>query len=297
MSKRFLGYSQRNAFTLIELLVTVSIIGILVAVLLPAVQQVREAARSASCLNNLRQIAIALNGYHEVHQMFPCSQLTDAHGVANISQCSELLFLLPHLEQNALFASMNFAIGTIERGDLPSIENRTTRNTKLAVFLCPSDGGSEHMNSYRFNRGSFEVQKRGRVFDGPFSIGVQPRFGSIRDGLAKTAFVSERLGGGFNLGSIDRWRDPKIPSDDLGGVTINSDSQFIKLCDQFRAGLGCDPGEILDLFRIRIHALQPQWVAQRSPEKLLGGVDDRCRDRWVERPEKPSQRICERFVW
>ena len=92
---------RRGGFTLIELLVTIAIIGTLIAILLPAVQSAREAARRATCTNNLKQYALALHAYHSTHSTFPM-------GITGVywRLCA---LVLPYLEQQALYNQVNFA--------------------------------------------------------------------------------------------------------------------------------------------------------------------------------------------
>src|SRR5438128_2255075 len=92
--------SKRSGFTLFELLVVIAIIAILIALLLPAVQKVRQAANRTQSANNLKQIAIAVHNYHDVNRKLPSG--VDANG------CSALAYLLPYVEQNNLFQSIDF---------------------------------------------------------------------------------------------------------------------------------------------------------------------------------------------
>jgi prepilin-type N-terminal cleavage/methylation domain-containing protein/prepilin-type processing-associated H-X9-DG protein len=211
-------------FTLTEALVVVSIVGLLAAVLLPAVQSARESARRAQCLANLKQLGIALNDYCSLHGMFPPGELVNRSGVANASEYSPLTFLLPNLEQTALFNAINMRFAGVESAEFPTIENRTARNTRVAFFLCPSDGEPHHGNSYRFNRGRYGVVPGD---DGPFGA-VTPRPSAITDGLSRTAFVSERLGGSFLYSESDRIRDVKYSNINAG--VIASDEEFIPIC-------------------------------------------------------------------
>lgn len=227
-----------RAFTLIELLVAIFVIGVLISLLLPAVQAAREAARRAQCFANLRQIGVALQSYNAVHHMFPPSEMADQRGLGT-NMLSELVFLLPYLEQGSLYSSINvdIALANFEDIDRPTLENRTARNTRLAVFLCPSDGGADHLNSYRFNRGRFKASGARSLYDGPFSIGVLPSSASITDGLSRTAFVSERIGGSFNPSSLNLMRDVRGLSP--GGPVIDSDDRLISLCDTGPSGPWC----------------------------------------------------------
>ncbi len=215
-----------RAFTLIEVLVVLGVIGILIGLLLPAVQAARESARRVQCSANLRQLGIAMNAYYALHGMFPSSQLlTGPNWSANCM--SELSYLLPDLEQGPLFASINMTLANSESPQLPSLENHTARNTRVGTFLCPSDPCSFALNSYRFNRGRFGMRP-GLPFDGPFSLMVLPSDETVTDGLAATAFVSERVAGTF-VAEGDGVRDIKTAGN-LRGTLISSDAQFIPLC-------------------------------------------------------------------
>ncbi len=127
---------HRRAFTLIELLVVIAIIAVLIALLLPAVQAAREAARRAQCLNNLKQIGIALHNYHDSMGTFPPGYLSlmdpvtfdnDGPGWGWAS------FSLSQMEQGPVYNSINFVMGI----EFPA--NQTARLTVIASFLCPSD--------------------------------------------------------------------------------------------------------------------------------------------------------------
>src|SRR6056297_1076372 len=93
-------FSPRRGFTLVELLVVIAIIGILVALLLPAVQAAREAARRMQCGNNLKQMALAMHNYHDTHKAFPFSYMIDP---SNLNVQSWGTRLLPFIEQSAIY--------------------------------------------------------------------------------------------------------------------------------------------------------------------------------------------------
>ncbi len=118
----------RRAFTLIELLVVISIIGVLVALLLPAVQSAREAARRAQCTNNLKQIGLALHNYHEANRTFPAGGWTVAR--MNMGWCAAIL---PGVEQTPLYNSLNFQVA------YNVAANSSAASTVLNTFLCPSE--------------------------------------------------------------------------------------------------------------------------------------------------------------
>jgi prepilin-type N-terminal cleavage/methylation domain-containing protein/prepilin-type processing-associated H-X9-DG protein len=148
---------HRRGFTLIELLVVIAIIAVLIALLLPAVQAAREAARRAQCVNNLKQIGLALHNYHQVQDKFPLGSSKGFHdvGVYQAKQnWSAHGQMLPQMEQMAVYNAINFNFGVDENAptSICYLVNSTSVNTQIRSFLCPSDtnaGGSyPSANSY-----------------------------------------------------------------------------------------------------------------------------------------------------
>jgi prepilin-type N-terminal cleavage/methylation domain-containing protein/prepilin-type processing-associated H-X9-DG protein len=132
---------ERRGFTLIELLVVIAIIAVLIALLLPAVQAAREAARRAQCVNNLKQIGLALHNYHQTNDCFPggfylawnaTSQMFIING-----DFSPHARLLPYTEQQPLYNAANFNLACYN-DNYGDVVNSTVTTTRLSVFLCPS---------------------------------------------------------------------------------------------------------------------------------------------------------------
>ena len=137
--------SRSRGFTLIELLVVIAIIAILVSLLLPAVQQAREAARRTQCKNNLKQIGLALHNYHDVHGLFPTGSVPQTDGTANfVNQASFgwSSFILPQIEQANIFNNLGISelsLFEVTSSNAGSMEDLNRIFPALSFYQCPSD--------------------------------------------------------------------------------------------------------------------------------------------------------------
>jgi prepilin-type N-terminal cleavage/methylation domain-containing protein/prepilin-type processing-associated H-X9-DG protein len=182
---------SRKGFTLIELLVVIAIIAILIGLLLPAVQKVREAAARAQCQNNLKQFGLGVHNYIGVRQELP-------PGVDPMRFAAQV-HLLPYLEQDNVHKAINFTIQAQAAG------NNAPRAMVIPIFLCPSDPQNEvpagwSGNNYVCNYGA-EITWQLPVTNGPFGMFApkgQSFPGAITDGTSNTVCASERLKGDWS---------------------------------------------------------------------------------------------------
>jgi len=200
----------RSAFTLIELLVVVAIIGILVALLLPAIQSAREAAWRNSCKSNMKQLGLAMHSFHETNRFLPSpgDRRTSAAGQGSQWAYSAQAKLLPYLEDTQLQSLINFSEPLMQgSGGTQKInpKQKVAAGFEAAVFLCPSDGGPTKFNAnsavwagnnYMLNAGTAQPEfVFSKPLDGIVWYGADIRFGQVVDGLSKTIMWSEAIRG------------------------------------------------------------------------------------------------------
>jgi prepilin-type N-terminal cleavage/methylation domain-containing protein/prepilin-type processing-associated H-X9-DG protein len=250
---------ERRAFTLVELLVVIAIIGVLVALLLPAVQAAREAARRSQCSNNLKQFGIALHNYHDTYQSFPPRRGGSGNAIAsttdtgrlsgNYDRKSAFLFLLPFIEQQPMAQQMeagDTTLGIAPGGPAGWYTNAAwlPHRTQLKVVVCPSDNivglgtGNNGKNSYAFSLGDTITGHNGSTVLTRGVFGGSQRckgFNHITDGSSNTIAMSERIyhtQSGWRTANLDDQRtmtaqEPTINTNPGACLAWASNKRFI----------------------------------------------------------------------
>ncbi|HBJ39160.1 MAG TPA: prepilin-type cleavage/methylation domain-containing protein [Planctomycetaceae bacterium] len=224
--------TKRVGFTLVELLVVIAIIGVMVGLLLPAVQAAREAARRMQCSNNLKQFGLAAHNFESAFKYFPPVQhtkvFTETSGarVTRTSEAPVQVFLLPYFEQASKYELFNLDYNVNSDAPIhPSVParagaNRAARLFDVPTFLCPSDpsevfyvdGGNAGRQSYHASTGASRL-RGGTAFDGIFSGPYPsagetmrgPSMGQITDGTSNTVMFAEVMRGTLAWNATNQW--------------------------------------------------------------------------------------------
>jgi prepilin-type N-terminal cleavage/methylation domain-containing protein len=213
----------RRGFTLVELLVVIAIIGILVALLLPAVQAAREAARRTHCTNNIKQLALALHNYHDTHRVFPPGYVSSNPGVPNnstwcrtggVQRAPWTVLILPFIEQSGQHDKFDFTVPFQELSN-----QMTTPNVNLLIplkaYQCPSDirfGTNKTWNSYFGVQGGGTApdcgnvscsapDERGMYVSGILFGGSRIGMHDVTDGTSNVFMIGESRYGGAAWGA------------------------------------------------------------------------------------------------
>jgi prepilin-type N-terminal cleavage/methylation domain-containing protein/prepilin-type processing-associated H-X9-DG protein len=190
---------RRHAFTLIELLVVIAIIAILIGLLLPAVQKVREAAARLQCQNNLKQIGLACHAYHDARKSFPPGYVATASYPSTSPGWGWGTFLLPYIEQDNLYRQLNL---------YAPVETQPAIQTLVPVYLCPSDQLPDSAfpvtdatlttitlaapSSYAATVGQDASEVDALTGDGVFYRNSKTRLTDISDGTSNTTLIGDR---------------------------------------------------------------------------------------------------------
>jgi len=224
-----------RAFTLVELLVVIAIISMLIALLLPAVQMAREAARRSSCSNNLHQVGVALHNFMDVRKQLPANgnYIWSGTAVTTTNAWSGMARLLPFVEEENLFHGINFAVSYSTQINISS--------QRVATYMCPSETqdkgngtdptyGNKHWPiDYAMNEGTWKVltakSTQMQTGDGAFGPNNGLRPGKFTDGLSKTLACAEvkaftnRIAGAANTTTF---ATPPSPPTDISTLSLGT---------------------------------------------------------------------------
>jgi len=194
-------HTSRQAFTLIELLVVIAIVAVLIGLLLPAVQQIRGAAARTKCSNNLKQLGLALHGYHDANQRLPASN-TNRPDLPSGSfyRWSALALVSPYLEQTAIYNNLELDSSLYDTTAGVVVRSQHVPWVRLPIptFLCPSDVRQSVLpnwgpSNYVLNAGTGANGGSYSSTDGLFFVGSAVRLTDIADGSSNTAMTAEQI--------------------------------------------------------------------------------------------------------
>jgi len=267
----------RRAFTLVELLVVIAIIGVLVSMLLPAVQSAREAARRSQCVSQLKQVGVAFHNYESMNQRLPIGTYGCCWGTWQVS-------LLPFLEQGAMFDlyHMEHKFGVpVDDARYSHAANLPVTTKKLKVLTCPSDTNPQRVANNGITYHNYVVNFGNTIYDQSDFAGVtflgapffeeisvndhRPgvRFAEITDGLSNTIMAAETIQGQpGDLRGFSWWRG--------GAVFQGYQGPNSSIPDCLYSGGQCDPTKLLNPPCIVATASTPTMMASRS--RHAGGV-------------------------
>lgn len=225
---------EQGGFTLVELVVVIGLIGVLISLLLPAVQSVREAARRTQCASQMGQIALGVLAYESAHEVLPPGSVNPTGPIVNTTagyHYSWIAQVLPHLDQPALHASLNFDLGVYDAA------NATAAARSLRVLLCPSNPGaiagssparSHYVGNHHHDEAPIQTTNSGLLFlnsavrldEVPDGRGPTILFGERRPSLFEPGWASGTRAtlrnGGHALNAPDPTPTPAVP-DPVGG--------------------------------------------------------------------------------
>ncbi len=259
-----------RGFTLIELLVVMAIIGVLISLLLPAVQSAREAARRMQCVNNLAQLSLAVLQYQAAHEMFPAGTINPAGPIANKPvgyHHSWVVQILPYLDQPALHAHINVDLGIYD------VANATATNRTLHSLLCPSSpygvatkNFANYVGNHHHDEAPIDVTNTGLLY-----LNSQIRDEDIADGRVNTILIGERRPDPADLGwaSGTRWTLRN------GGTKINAFGPFAtaKQPDPVGGFASYHPGGANFVFADGHVYFLKQTMSQVALQRLLNRAD------------------------
>jgi prepilin-type N-terminal cleavage/methylation domain-containing protein len=279
---------RRRAFTLVELLVVIAIIGILIMMLLPAINAAREAARKMSCMNNLNQLGIALQNYEAAHEALPAGVTNPdgpIHNVAQGNHMSWLVQLLPYIDERVTYEHVDFAAGAYAK------QNEKVRAINISLLRCPSSASaarclSDYAGCHHDVEAPIAADNHGVLF-----LNSHITAKDVTDGPTHTIYVGEKLQGAHDLGwmsgtratlrntgtplnmtagdlnvmplDLSQWTEPASKQEDLSAAEEPAEGE--------KPAEPQDPGEAAKPAPPSKPAGAPSWPAAVPSDLYVGG--------------------------
>jgi prepilin-type N-terminal cleavage/methylation domain-containing protein/prepilin-type processing-associated H-X9-DG protein len=302
--------NPKSAFTLVELLVVITIIGILIALLLPAVQAAREAARKMQCANNIRQVGVAMHCYHDEKQTFPPGMIGESPCMNATEEFKGNLLgwgsmILPYSELGNVYGQLRFDKG------YSSVENKPATQTRISMYLCPTDPQGDELvgccwgakppdrwrarsclagvvdsvyDSCKAPADDYpDYIKGSSAADGMFGVGPGISIAEVTDGTSNTLMIGEITGGGPGTNIGHHWMAWNLQSTANG---INGASTVPGGSQDVSAGQGLydsgfssyHPGGAhflmvdgsVQFLSENINALTLKWLTTRKGGEIIG---------------------------
>ncbi len=267
MAMRNRNSGSRVGFTLVELLVVIAIIGVLIALLLPAVQQAREAARRMQCSNNMKQLGLGIHNFHDTYGMVPAGGAADqtpfgTHATGSGWGSSWMVFMLPFIEQNSLYDQMDLSGGSGWSGSVTT-NTAAAQNVSLDAYLCPSSPLEKFAVSPNSN--------------GPIMAASYAAISGAVDGLIP-GYTESRINTpssatGCCSGGIASGGGVMIPSGELGLAAITDGTSNTAVIGEISDALITANGSKHDYRNGYRHGWMIGWRSANAPPKVGNGGD------------------------
>lgn len=262
---------RKRAFTLVELLVVIAIIGVLIALLLPAVQQAREAARRMQCSNNFKQMGIGLHNHHDTYGRFPPGGSIDqkpfgTHATGQAYGASWLVYMLPYIEQNTMFDQMRIDGQSAWNGPNATHNCSVVDRAFIETYLCPSSPMSKEARNAYDN--TYKVLAPSYVGISGAVNGLIPGYTESRTNTPDTGQAGCCSGGTISAGGV------LFPNSKINFSNISDGSTNTMVISENSDFLIASDGSKIDFRSGSTHGFIISWNNSKHPPNLTNGSGD-----------------------